>query len=69
MKQRIIFTVIMSFFLSSLMTLWVTYLNLGNTPHFINMWGHAFIMAWPAAGVISFFTSPLAQRITMNILK
>lgn len=68
MKQRIIFTVIMSFFLSSLMTLWVTYLNLGNTPQFMSLWGRAFLMAWPAAGLISFFVSPLAQRMTQKIM-
>ena len=68
MKQRILFTVIMSFFLSSLMTLWVTYINLGNTPEFLNMWRTAFLLAWPAAGVISFIVSPLAQRITHRVL-
>ncbi len=68
MKQRILFTVIMSFFLSSLMTLWVTYINLGSTPNFLQLWGHAFLLAWPAAAVISFFTAPLAQVITKKVL-
>ncbi|WP_293138626.1 DUF2798 domain-containing protein [Moritella sp.] len=58
----------MSFFLSSLMTLWVTYINLGYTPDFLNMWGHSFLLAWPAAGLISFITSPLAQRIAHKVL-
>ncbi|WP_084419057.1 DUF2798 domain-containing protein [Photobacterium sp. J15] len=69
MKHRILFTVIMSFFLSSLMTLWVTYINLGSTSEFLNLWGHAFLLAWPAAGVISFFISPLAQTITKKVLQ
>jgi hypothetical protein len=69
MKHRILFTVIMSFFLSSLMTLWVTYINLGSTPEFLNLWGHAFLLAWPAAGIISFFLSPLAQTITKKVLQ
>ncbi|WP_428796293.1 DUF2798 domain-containing protein [Vibrio kasasachensis] len=69
MKQRILFTVIMSFFLSSLMTLWITYLNLGSTPDFLSLWGRAFLLAWPAAGVISFFVSPLAQTITQKVLQ
>ncbi|WP_255377251.1 DUF2798 domain-containing protein [Photobacterium sp. J15] len=59
----------MSFFLSSLMTLWVTYINLGSTSEFLNLWGHAFLLAWPAAGVISFFISPLAQTITKKVLQ
>jgi len=69
MKQRILFTLIMSFFLSSLMTLWVTYINLGSSPDFLKLWGHAFLLAWPDAGVISFFTSPLAQTITKKVLQ
>lgn len=69
MKRRIVFTIIMSFFLSSLMTLWITYINLGATIGFISLWGHAFVMAWPAAAVISFFTSPLAQKLTLKILR
>ncbi|WP_250636639.1 DUF2798 domain-containing protein [Agarivorans gilvus] len=39
MKQRIVFTLIMSFFLSSLMTLWITYINLGAAIGFISLWG------------------------------
>ncbi|WED25928.1 DUF2798 domain-containing protein [Vibrio sp. DW001] len=68
MKQRVLFTVIMSFFLSSLMTLWVTYINLGYTPEFLDMWRNAFLLAWPAAGIISFIISPLALRITHKVL-
>ncbi|WP_084659999.1 DUF2798 domain-containing protein [Vibrio sonorensis] len=68
MKQRILFTVIMSFFLSFFMTLWVTFINLGFTPDFLQSWGRAFMLAWPAAAFVSFFTSPLAQRITTKVI-
>ncbi|MGF1908644.1 DUF2798 domain-containing protein [Vibrio kasasachensis] len=51
------------------MTLWITYLNLGSTPDFLSLWGRAFLLAWPAAGVISFFVSPLAQTITQKVLQ
>lgn len=67
MKQRITFSIIMSFFLSSLMTLWVTYINLGNTPEFWSLWWGAFLLAWPAAAVISFFASPLAHTLTRKV--
>ncbi|WP_348524836.1 DUF2798 domain-containing protein [Litoribrevibacter albus] len=58
----------MSFFLSSLMSLWVTYINLGFTSSFISQWIHAFSLAWPAAAVIAFFVGPLAQKITQRLL-
>ncbi|MCG9711834.1 DUF2798 domain-containing protein [Shewanella insulae] len=51
------------------MTLWVTYINLGISPEFLTSWGHAFLLAWPAAGMISFFTSPLAKSITEKVLQ
>ena len=69
MKHRLVFTAIMSFFLSSLMSLWVTYLNLGIIPNFIAQWMHAFSLAWPAAAVIAFFVGPIAQKITLRLLK
>ncbi|WP_082856140.1 DUF2798 domain-containing protein [Vibrio sp. HI00D65] len=69
MKRRVLFSTIMSFFLSSLMTLWVTYLNIGSSPVFFKLWVNAFLLAWPAAGIISFFFSPFAQKITNKVLK
>ncbi|WP_293267832.1 DUF2798 domain-containing protein [Neptunomonas sp.] len=67
MKQRIIFAVMMSFLLSFFMTCWVTWINLGWTENFLTHWLHAFILAWPAAGLISFFIGPgiykMAERL------
>ncbi|NRA85766.1 MAG: DUF2798 domain-containing protein [Gammaproteobacteria bacterium] len=68
MKHKILFTLIMSFILSSLMTLWVTYLNLGLSDNFLGHWRNAFLLAWPAAGIISFLFAPLAQKITNKVL-
>ena len=69
MKHRIIFSTIMSFFLSSLMTLWITYINLGMTSTFLDSWLQAFILAWPTAGTISFFAAPLSHKITTRLIK
>ncbi|MCE0555967.1 DUF2798 domain-containing protein [Motilimonas cestriensis] len=63
MKHRIIFAVIMSFVLSLLMTMWVTWLNLGATTHFVQHWLKAFILAWPAAAVISMMFAPRIHRL------
>ncbi|WP_281179893.1 DUF2798 domain-containing protein [Pseudoalteromonas byunsanensis] len=59
---------LLSLFLSILMTLWVTYINLGLSEHFLIDWGRAFLLAWPAAAVISFFSAPVAQKITQKLL-
>lgn len=68
MKQRIIFSVLMSFILSSLMTCWITLINLGMSEHFISQWHHAFWLAWPAAALISFLFAPIIQKLTLKLL-
>ncbi|GAA6170114.1 DUF2798 domain-containing protein [Sessilibacter corallicola] len=68
MKHRILFTVLMSGMLSFFMTLWITYINIGVGSGFVSKWLFAFLLAWPAAGIISFVVSPIAQRITAAIL-
>lgn len=67
MRQRIIFTILLSFILSGLMTLWVTWLNLGWHDAFVHSWLHAFRSAWPAAALIAFFTAPSMQRLSIRI--
>ncbi len=68
MKQRVLFTVLMSCMLSFFMTLWITYINVGLVDGFVSRWLFAFVLAWPAAGVIAFVVSPLAQKLTLMIL-
>ncbi|AIW22968.1 MULTISPECIES: DUF2798 domain-containing protein [Vibrio] len=69
MKQRIVFGILMSLLLSSLMTLWVTWLNLGMTPAFFAAWGKAFVCAWPAAAAIAISLGPYVQRMTTRLLR
>lgn len=67
MKQRLIFTAVMSLTLSFFMTFWVTWINLGFNPDFISQWLRAFLMAWPAAAVISFVMGPFIQAVTLKL--
>ncbi|MCT7360616.1 MAG: hypothetical protein COB09_00940 [Thalassobium sp.] len=66
MKQRIAFTLMMSFVLSVLMTCWITFLNLGFTDEFFLRWFNAWVLAWPAAFVIAFVTGPTIQKLSMR---
>jgi len=68
MKQRLVFSVLMSFVLSFLMTLWVTWINLGLVDGFAGYWFQAFLLAWPTAALISFATAPSVQRLTQKIV-
>ena len=68
MKERLIFTLIMSFQLSLLMSFWVTWFNLGWTEVFVFSWFKAFSFAWPLlAMVISFMITPLSQKLTLKL--
>ncbi|WP_232504321.1 DUF2798 domain-containing protein [Shewanella benthica] len=68
MKQRIVFSLLMSFVLSLLMTLWITWINLGLQPNFLWLWAKAFILAWPAAASISFLFAPKVHKLTEKIV-
>lgn len=68
MKQRIIFSIIMSFILSLLMTCWITLINLGMNEHFISHWHYAFWLAWPAAATISFLFAPAVHKLTLKLM-
>jgi len=67
MKFRLIFSLIMSLLLSSIMSGWVSYLNLGLVEGFSSYWLNAFISAWPAAALIAFFTGPEIQKFAKHL--
>ncbi len=48
-KFKLFNTAVMSFLLSMLMTLWVTWINLGFIDNFLWMWLKAWTLAFPAA--------------------
>lgn len=66
MKYRLIFSLLMSLLLSSMMSGWVSYLNLGLVTGFGSYWFNAFILAWPAAAMISFLTGPEIQKLAKH---
>lgn len=71
MKHRFIFAILMSFVLTFFMSAWVTFINVGLISHFTQYWMSAWMLAWPAAGVISFLSGPgvhkLAQHLSQKI--
>lgn len=69
LKQRLLTAMLMSLLLSGLMTAWVTWLNLGFTAHFIGLWLHAYLCAWPAAFIIVVLLGPLVQRLALRLLQ
>ncbi|MDW0359634.1 DUF2798 domain-containing protein [Halomonas venusta] len=67
MKHRIIFAILMSFTLSLIMSAWVTYVNIGTRADFVCIWMHAWLLAWPAAGIIAFICGPFMHKLAHRI--
>ena len=67
MKHRIIFAILMSFTLSLVMSAWITFVNIGAHPNFFSLWMNAWLLAWPAAGVIAFISGPFVHKVAQRI--
>lgn len=69
MKQRIVFSVLMSGIMSLLMSGWITIINIGITSDFLSLWAAAWCLAWPVAGLVAFIFGPSIQKLTAWIVK
>jgi hypothetical protein len=68
-KARFILAVIMSAMMVLMVTLLVTYLNLGLRPDFLGQWAKAYFIAWPVAAMTGFLVMPMARRATDVIMR
>ncbi len=66
-RFRLVFAFLMSWLMSFLMTGWVTWINVGLGGNFLARWGHAFLLAWPAAYVVVLVAAPSVQRLTQRL--
>jgi hypothetical protein len=60
--------IVMACIMATIMTGFVTWMNLGFTDDFFINWGRAFVFAWPVASVAAFLALPIAPKITMWIV-
>ena len=67
-KGRFIMAALMSSMMVFMVTLLVTYLNLGLGTDFLLKWAKAYFVAWPVAATTAFLVMPFAQRATGWIL-
>ena len=68
-KARFILAALMSAVMVLMVTLIVTYLNLGFRPDFLVQWTKAYFIAWPIAATTGFLVMPMARRATDSIMK
>ncbi len=69
MKHRLIFALLMSFVLTFFMSAWVTFINIGLVNDFFHYWMSAWLLAWPAAGIISFVSGPRVNKSAHQLAK
>ena len=67
-KARLILSLLMSSVMVLMVTLIVTYLNLGLRSDFLVQWVKAYFIAWPIAGTTAYFIMPGARRLTERIV-
>jgi hypothetical protein len=68
MKARLILSFMMSSVMVFMVTLLVTYLNLGVVPDFLLQWAKAYVIAWPVAAGTAFTIMPICRRLTDRIV-
>ena len=68
-KTRLILSAIMSSMMVFMVTLLVTYLNLGFRPDFLLQWVKAYFIAWPIAATTGFLVMPMARRATDGLVR
>jgi len=67
-KARLILALLMSSVMVLMVTLLVTFLNLGLRSDFLLQWVKAYFIAWPVAAVTGFLVMPAARRLTEQIV-
>lgn len=68
MISRLILSLLMSSVMVLMVTLLVTYLNLGLVPGFFTQWVKAYFIAWPVAAGTAFLIMPAARKLTDRIV-
>jgi hypothetical protein len=67
-KARLTLALVMSSVMVFMVTLLVTYLNLGLPSDFVVQWVKAYFIAWPVAAATAFLIMPAARRVTERIV-
>ena len=67
-KARALLALLMSSVMVFMVTLIVTYLNLGFDPGFLLQWVKAYFIAWPIAATTAYVVMPPARHLTERIV-
>lgn len=65
---RAVLAIIMTAMMVFMVTLVVTYINLGWRADFVAQWAKAYFTSWPVAATTAFLVMPMARRATDRIM-
>ena len=66
---RFILATVMTAVMVCMVTLVVTFINLGLRTDFLVQWAKAYLISWPVAAATAFLIMPGARRLTDAIMK
>ncbi|MDI1247135.1 MAG: DUF2798 domain-containing protein [Rhodoferax sp.] len=67
-KFHLVFSMIMGAMMIFLMTLVITFINVGMHTNFFRLWMNAFGMAYLVGVPVIFFLAPVARKLTGRVL-
>ena len=67
-KFHLVFSLVMGALMISLMTLVITFVNVGLVEDFIGRWLRAFLIAYVVGVPVIFFLAPMARKIAGRLL-
>jgi hypothetical protein len=67
-KFHLVFSAVMGALMISLMTLVITFVNVGLVEDFLGRWLRAFLIAYVVGVPVIFFLAPMARKITGRML-
>lgn len=67
-KFHLVFSFVMGAMMISLMTLVITFVNVGLSANFLQLWLKAFGIAYVVGVPVIFFMAPIARKLTGRIL-
>ncbi|MBA2778284.1 DUF2798 domain-containing protein [Billgrantia kenyensis] len=65
----LVFSVLMSIYMVTLMTFVITWVNTGLGDGFLHRWWRAFYIAWPVAFALILLGAPRLQRLVGRLVK
>jgi predicted membrane channel-forming protein YqfA (hemolysin III family) len=67
-RFHLVFSLVMGALMISLMTLVITFVNVGLVEDFVGRWLRAFLIAYVVGVPVIFFLAPMARKITGRML-